>query len=118
MADETLTLQDIADLARVQRPVVSMWRRRRTVRGIEIPFPTPVLRSGDVEQFARDEVVSWLEATGRGNNPEARQDAPALSVPAGTDLEDAVVLLCLYALAGEELAGLNAESARRARRAG
>src|SRR3954471_2926397 len=98
MAEATLTLQDIADLARVQRPVVSMWRRRRTVRGVDSPFPKPALREGGGERFDRDEVVAWLEATGRGNNAEARQDAPALSVPAGAELEDIVVLLCLYAL--------------------
>lgn len=106
MSDGTLTLQDIADLARVQRPVVSMWRRRPTVRGVDIPFPEPVLREGGVHRFDRDAVVSWLEATGRGNNAEARQDAAALAVPEGTGLEDLVVLLCLYALAGVELADL------------
>ena len=38
----TLTLQDVADLAQVQRPVVSMWLKRRMVRGVSIPFATPV----------------------------------------------------------------------------
>ncbi len=109
MTETTLTLQDIANLARVQRSVVSMWRRRRTVRGVDTPFPEPLLRDGGVDRFDRDEVVAWLEATRRGNNnTEARQDAPALSVPAGADRDDVIVLLCLYALSGEELANLTA----------
>ncbi len=105
----TLSLQDIADLAHVQRPVVSMWRARPRVRGREIPFPQPVTSSGGLDRFDRDEIIAWLEATGRGNNREARQDAPALSVPDGTDLEDVVTLLCLYVLTREELDSLDPE---------
>lgn len=102
-----LTLTDIAELARVRRPVVSMWRRRPRARGgVEVPFPQAVSSAGGVERFDQDEVVAWLEKTGRGNNLEARQDAPAVSVPAGLDVEDVVVLLCLQALTGEELNGL------------
>lgn len=100
----TLTLQDIADLARVRRPVVSMWRNRPTVRGQFLPFPEPVEPVGAVERFDRDDVVAWLERTGRGNNHEARLDAPALSAPDGVALEDLVTLLCLAATSGEELA--------------
>jgi hypothetical protein len=104
----TLTLTDVAELARVRRPVVSTWRRRPRARGgVQIPFPQPVSSAGGVESFDRDEVVAWLEKTGRGNNVEARQDAPAVSVPGGVDVEDIVVLLCLHALTGEELDGLS-----------
>jgi hypothetical protein len=104
----TLTLTDVAELAKVRRPVVSMWRRRpRTRGGVEIPFPRPVSAAGGAERFDRDEVVAWLEKTGRGNNAEARQDALAVSVPSGVDVEDVVVLLCLHALTGEELNGIS-----------
>lgn len=104
----TLTLTDVAELAKVRRPVVSMWRRRpRTRGGIEIPFPRPVPAADSAERFDRDEVVAWLEKTGRGNNAEARQDALAVSVPSGVDVEDIVVLLCLHALTGEELDGIS-----------
>lgn len=102
-----LSLQDIADLAHVQRAVVSMWRRRPRARGRELPFPQPVASGGGGDRFDRDEIVAWLEATGRGNNTEARQDAPGLTVPDGADLEDVVALLCLHALTGEELDGLS-----------
>ncbi|MFH5229975.1 hypothetical protein [Antrihabitans spumae] len=99
-----LTLQDIADLANVQRPVVSMWRKRPLVRGVSMPFPKPTSNENGVERFASDEVVDWLARTGRGNNPECGLDAPALAVPDGASIEDAVTLLCWCALAGEEVA--------------
>jgi hypothetical protein len=84
-----------------------MWRRRPVVRGRLLPFPEPVETIGGAERFDRDQVVAWLEQTGRGNNPEARQDAPALSIPDGIDTECVVALLCLHALTGAELAGLD-----------
>jgi len=103
-AAPTLTLQDIADLARVRRPVVSMWRNRPRVRGQLVPFPDPVQVSGGMERFGRDDIVEWLRRTGRGNNAEANLDAPALSVPDDATLDELVTWLCLAALAGEELA--------------
>ncbi|ORV05599.1 hypothetical protein [Mycolicibacterium fallax] len=101
----TLTLQDVADLAGVQRPVVSMWRRRPTVRGVSMPFPEPCETAGGISMFARDEIVDWLERTGRGNNAEVVADAPALAVPEGAELEDIVTLLVWHVLTGEDLAG-------------
>lgn len=103
-----LTLQDIADLAAVQRPVVSMWRRRPRARGRVVPFPAPIAVIDGAERFDRGAVVAWLEETGRGNNTEARQDAPGLSVPDGASVEDAVTLLCLHVLTGADLAGVTA----------
>ncbi len=68
MHDATLSLADVARLARVQRPVVSMWRRR-PVEGIAFPSPQPDGR------FRADDVVAYLSTTGRGNDHE-----PDLSV--------------------------------------
>jgi hypothetical protein len=99
----TVTLQDIADLAHVRRHVVTMWRSRPRVRGRNLPFPDAVSSVGGVERFDRDEIVAYLEETGRGNNAEARQDAPALAVPDGAGVEDAVTMLCLRTLGGAEL---------------
>ncbi|UQX13211.1 hypothetical protein M5I08_18660 [Candidatus Mycobacterium methanotrophicum] len=99
------TLQDVADLAKVRRPVVSMWRKRPIVRGVSIPFPAPVEITDGVARFARDEVVEWLTRTGRGNNAEHAYDAPAVAVPDGVALEDVVTLLCWHVLTGQELAG-------------
>lgn len=104
----TVTMQDIAQLARVQRHVVSMWRSRPTVRGERIPFPEPVPSTDGVLRFDRDEVVGYLVTTRRGNNTDARYDAPAVSVPDGLTVEDVVVLLCLHALTGDELEGCSA----------
>lgn len=101
----TLTLQDVADLAKVQRPVVSMWRKRQVIGGVSIPFPAPVTTVDGVARFSRDDVVDWLTRTGRGNNSEHDYDAPAVAVPDDAELEDVVTLLCWYALTGQELTG-------------
>ncbi|WP_081511805.1 hypothetical protein [Nocardia donostiensis] len=106
-SEPTLTMQDIADLAKVQRPVVSMWRRRTKVRGMIIPFPAAVERVDGIERFRRDEIIEWLELTGRGNNSEHRLDAPAVSVPDAFELESLVALLCLQVCTGRELAALS-----------
>ncbi|ORB77019.1 hypothetical protein BST46_26875 [Mycobacterium timonense] len=75
------------------------------MRGVSIPFPEPVETVDGVARFARDEVVDWLTRTGRGNNREHSDDAPAVAVPDGVALEDVVTLLCWHVLTGEELAG-------------
>ncbi|ABM10884.1 hypothetical protein H7I42_08270 [Mycolicibacterium vanbaalenii PYR-1] len=109
----TLTLQDVADLANVQRPVVSMWRNRPRVRGELVPFPEAVSRRDGIERFDPDAVVEYLKRTGRGNNTEVEYDAPAIAVPDNADLEELVVLLAWRVLTGVELAGTNpAERAR------
>lgn len=68
-----MSLSDVASLAQVQRPVVSMWRRRSS--GGPLPFPAAAATANGVELFDADEVTAWLQATGRGNNPEATNDA-------------------------------------------
>jgi len=70
-----LTLADVAALARVRRPVVSVWRRRSL--GGPDPFPAAHRAAGGRDVFDLDEVLDWLERTGRGNNPDARADAAA-----------------------------------------
>ncbi|WP_186382855.1 hypothetical protein [Amycolatopsis rhizosphaerae] len=67
-------------------------------------MPDPVEVSGGRERFRREDIVEWLQRTGRGNNAEANLDAPALSVPDDVPLDVLVTWLCLAALAGEELA--------------
>lgn len=101
----TLTLQDVADLANVQRPVVTMWRNRTRVRGDSVPFPAAASRVDGIERFRANEVVDYLKRTRRGNNNDIEFDVDAIAVPDGADLEDLVVLLTWHALTGLELAG-------------
>lgn len=112
----TLTLQDVADLANVQRPVVSTWRNRPRVRGQLVPFPDAVSRAGGIERFHPGEVVDYLKRTGRGNNTDVEYDVAAIAVPDGADLEDLVTLLAWRVLTGAELTGTTpAERLRLAR---
>lgn len=71
--DALLSLRDIAALAHVQRPVVSMWRSRKS--STDKPFPAPAVRSDSRDLFDMEQIVAWLEQTGLGNNADIRQDA-------------------------------------------
>jgi hypothetical protein len=105
-----LSLTDIAALSGVQRPVVSVWRSRS--RHSDVPFPDPISSVRGQPRFAAADVVSWLDATGRGNNPESAADAAVFGVPEGISEDDEQALgdgmsavLCLKALTGQSLAG-------------
>lgn len=108
-----MSLSDVAHLARVRRPVVSMWRNRATVRGETIAFPASVLIDGSVELFDAESVADWLDRTGRGNNDDARADLYAhVRLPAVSSdrvrIDDAIeALLCLRALTGDVLGDLD-----------
>lgn len=110
-----MSLGDIAELARVRRPVVSTWRRRPMAAGKNRPFPSPVPADGGRDLFRVKEVVEWLEWTGRGNNPQARADAlahvllPTSSVGSVREPEALTSLLCLKAMTGETLGAVDAE---------
>lgn len=95
MAD-LMTMRDIAGLARVQRPVVTVWRKRS--RATAHPFPAVHLRSGSQELFLREDVVAWLEETRRGNNPNVRADAAAHSLLDATGTRAAEALSALLTL--------------------
>jgi len=108
-----LSLPDIARLAAVQRPVVSMWRSRSA--GTDDPFPDPVTTVSSSPRFDARQVVAWLLATGRGNNPEVAEDAAVFGRPAELREDDAEALgvglsamLCLRSLASEALSGQEA----------
>lgn len=70
-----MTMSDIAGLARVQRPVVSMWRSRTA--NSDAPFPRPVAQQRGQDLFDARQVGAWLTETKRGNNPDASADAAA-----------------------------------------
>lgn len=103
-SDLLISLPDLALLAHVQRPVVSMWRKRPSRTGE--PFPEPVTNDDGQDLFDATETVNWLEAAGRGNNPHARDDLAAFATLRQAPLRDRAVfagvtaLLCLGAVAG------------------
>src|SRR6266545_1819089 len=108
--DLGMTMVDLARLAKVRRPVVSVWRSRPA----PTPFPEPLPGGTGEERFNADAVVDWLERTGRGNNPNVRADAAAFAWPLGpTARDDATVfnsvmsLLCLRELAARKLGDLD-----------
>lgn len=100
-----VTMSDIARIASVTRQAVTNWRSRTA----SLPFPAPVEAGAGVERFDRDEVLDWLEATGRGRNADARLDAPSVAVPESLRVEDAVVMLALRTSATQDLGPLGAE---------
>ena len=106
-ASPTLTLTDIARLAGVSRPVVSMWRKRPRTRGEVVPFPEPAFTAAGADHFHRDVVVDYLRRTGRGNNPEAALDAPAAALPHGVAADELMSLLCLRVIGEVQLAELS-----------
>lgn len=105
-----LTLPDVARLARVQRPVVSVWRTRAA--GTDQPFPAPRSTRAGQELFDAREVGAWLAATRRGKNPEALADADAFSIRSALDhgtpriAEGLEALLTLSAITGLPLDSL------------
>lgn len=109
-----MTLTDVAALAQVQRPVVSMWRKRSA--GSAHPFPEPVSLDGGLELFDSDHIAAWLTDTGRGNNREAANDVAAFTRMSGmtagaqgNTFETLTALLTLKAITGNSLAQLSRE---------
>ena len=91
-----MTLTDVASLARVQRPVVSMWRARTA--DTDAPFPSPVTVEGRSELFDASQVAQWLVETEHGNNPNAPDDAAAFAMVAGVSSDNGTVFAGLTAL--------------------
>jgi hypothetical protein len=98
-------MAEIADLAGVQRAVVTTWRRRHA------GFPSPADRDAVSPLFDARHVAEWLIATGR--DPEGRVEADlslhaVAGLATGLPPEDLVALLtaliCLRDQDGEPLA--------------
>ncbi len=106
-----MTMADIAALARVQRPVVTVWRTRAA--HTDTPFPAPVVRERGQEFFDASQVGAWLTETQRGNNPEAAADAAAHAAPPriaqveGDIFPAMTALLTLRSLIGGPLSALS-----------
>ncbi|MDE0546343.1 hypothetical protein [Microbacterium sp. C7(2022)] len=114
-----LSLSDVAALAKVRRPVASVWRTRFATG--EDAFPAPITRRSGVPLFDAAEVADWLIRTGHGNNPEARADAAASATPADfewADEEHVAELDALIVLAShlDALTGVDPTELRRGAR--
>ncbi len=99
-----MTMTDIAELARVRRPVVTTWRRRYG------DFPAPAEGGKPQLLFDPRDAAAWLLATGRISRERADQELSLFMLTGiadrydGPDLIAAVTaLLCLHFLAGEPL---------------
>lgn len=100
-----MSMAEIADLARVKRPVVTTWRRRYRA------FPAPSSANAMSPLFDARQVADWLIATGRDleGRIEADLSLHALAgLGAGMDPAELVALMtaliCVRHLDGEPLA--------------
>lgn len=66
-----MSMSDMARLAGVQRPVVSMWRARYATGPKAFPAPLPRSDQHGALLFDDDAILAWLAKTGLGNNPDA-----------------------------------------------
>lgn len=98
-----MSMRDIAELAGVHRPVVTMWRRRHA------DFPAPV--GGDTSRplFDPHQVAGWLVATGRGDRDTINPDLSLYTIAAlggraqpGDLIAAVTALLCLRHLEDDE----------------
>jgi N-6 DNA methylase len=97
-----MTMTDIAELADVQRPVVTTWRRRYA------DFPAPAGGGESQPLFEPRDIADWLLATGRISRELADQELSLFTLTGlaarydGPDVIAAVTaLLCVRFLAGE-----------------
>ena len=103
-AAETMTADDVADLAGCSRRTVDTWlhRRRRTVTGH--PFPEPGKLDGR-NVWSRDEVTAWLLVVGRLPLSIEQWAARLARLEPGSSVDD-------YIIAIAEVAPSSTRSAR------
>ncbi|MGW9567548.1 hypothetical protein [Prescottella equi] len=109
-----LTMRDIAALAKVKRPVVTMWAKR--FRNGDRPFPRPVSRDGRSAKFDAVEVAEWVQSRGLGNSDSFARDMAmyaAFEHTSGMDqvaIADGITaLLCVKALLDEQVGELDTD---------
>ncbi|NLE78797.1 MAG: hypothetical protein GX610_04310 [Rhodococcus sp.] len=109
-----LSKPDIAALAKVQRPVVSVWVSR--YRSTDAPFPTAVSTRGREELFAGTEVVEWIRARGLGNSESLSEDLAMFAaldhrseLTADAAFHGITALLCVKAMLADQLSEMDGE---------
>ncbi|MFI0445124.1 hypothetical protein [Actinomadura sp. 6N118] len=86
-------MTEIAELAKVKRPVVSTWRRRHP------EFPEPVAKERGQLLFDGAEIVDWLVATGRAERAEVEGDLRVYTLARlGADLPSNTLVPALTSL--------------------
>lgn len=107
-----LSKPDIAALAKVQRPVVSVWVTR--YRSTDAPFPAAVSTRGREELFAGTEVVEWIRARGLGNSESLSEDLAMFAaldhtseLDADTAFHGITALLCVKAMLADQLSDMD-----------
>src|SRR4051794_19288976 len=63
-----MSMAEVAELAGVKRPVVTMWIRRHA------DFPKPTLTTANQPFFDAREIADWLAGTGRLDRRQADED--------------------------------------------
>lgn len=105
-----MNMSDIARLAAVRRPVVSMWRSRYSAGRHAFPAPLPCTGDHGAVLFDDDEVVAWLQETGRGNNAAPAVERPLHSTALASLAEhadEASALILLHHVAQSPLVTLS-----------
>ena len=107
-----MSLADIARAAHVERPVVSMWRKRTNRAGVA--FPQPVGERDGHPEFDLRAVSDFLAATELGNNPDVGEDLVAFARPAGdlalnAPAEVVTALLTVAACSGDLIRDLDGD---------
>ncbi|WP_194165148.1 hypothetical protein [Pseudactinotalea sp. HY160] len=109
--DLRVGLADIAEVAGVQRPVVSVWRSRHPDGPNR--FPLPCEQRGTRLLFRAGEVADWIDRTGLGNNREFTADVVVRALRgsvAPAELHAITALVRLRAASGGPLAGCDVEA--------
>jgi hypothetical protein len=98
-----ISMAEIAELADVQRPVVTTWRRRHG------GFPQPVDGGAAVPLFDARQVADWLVTSGRAQREQVEADlsmftlaAISAGFPAADLIAMLTALICLRWLDGDE----------------
>ena len=118
-----MSMRDIAELADVRRPVVTMWRRRH------VDFPGPVAGSATQPLFDPRSIADWLVSTGRADRERIEPDLSLYTlaglggrIPPDDLIASVTALICLRQLDDDEpladgsddiLAALRARAIRR-----
>ena len=100
---QLMSMAEIAELASVQRPVITTWRRRHR------DFPAPVSADPARPLFGAREVADWLIRTGRADPGELRPELSLYTLSSLTSMLPAralvavlTALICLRHLDGDE----------------